>query len=133
MPAKKGNTYAEKYDLETARGFFKDSLEMLKGSDDITFIGTLAVRMNTYRDLYYHLLDRFDDEELHTYKSKIDSILESRVVNLAMSGKANATFSIFMMKNNHGWRDKQEHEHSGGFEIKTSEKSKKKIDEIGND
>ena len=31
------------------------------------------------------------------------------------------------------YRNKQEHEHSGKLEIKTSEKSKKKIDDIGDD
>ncbi len=31
------------------------------------------------------------------------------------------------------YRNKQEHEHSGRLEIKTSEKSKKKIDELGDD
>ncbi|MBS3742626.1 MAG: hypothetical protein KGY74_10940, partial [Candidatus Cloacimonetes bacterium] len=41
---------------------------------------------------------------------EIDTILESRVVEQTMQGKANPTFSIFMMKNNHGWKDKQEHD-----------------------
>jgi hypothetical protein len=32
-----------------------------------------------------------------------------------------------------GLTDRQEHDHKGGLTIKTSEKSKKKIDELGND
>ena len=133
MSAPKGNRYHEKYSLKDARELFEKSLHEVRGDDDLLFIGSLAVRMGIYRELYYHLLSRFDDEELHTTKRKIDSILESRVVEKAVSQKGNPTFSIFMLKNNHGWADKQEIKHEGGLQIKTSAKSKKKIDELGDD
>ncbi len=56
-------------------------------------------------------------------------IENSYEISLRKNGR---TGDIFALKN-FGWSDKQEHEHSGKLEINTSEKSKKKIDEIGND
>mgnify|MGYP000344251912 FL=1 len=110
MAAPKGNKYNEKYDIKTAKKFFEDSLALVKSDENIFYIGQVAVKMNTYRDLYDYLLDKFKekDEDFRTIKKEIDTILESRVVEQTMQGKANPTFSIFMMKNNHGWRDKQE-------------------------
>ena len=122
MAAPKGNKYNEKWDLKTAKEFFKESLELVKEDTTVFFIGQVAVRMNTYRQLYEYLLDKFGekDKDFDTIKKEIDTILESRVVEQTMQGKANPTFSIFMMKNNHGWRDKQEHEHSGGLTLTIS-------------
>jgi hypothetical protein len=108
MAAPKGNKYNEIYDYEKAKKLFEDSLEMLRSDTEIYFLGTLAVKMNIYRQLYDYLLDRFQD--LDTIKKKIDGILESRIVEKAMNNKVNPTFSIFMMKNNHDWKDKQEHD-----------------------
>ena len=108
MPAKKGNTYAEKYDHETAKKFFEDSLELVKENDNLFYIGQVAVKMNTYRQLYDYLIDRFED--LDTIKKEIDGILESRVAERTFEGKGNSTYAIFHLKNNHGWKDKQEHD-----------------------
>ncbi len=42
---------------------------------------------------------------------------QNNAVERALIGKANATFSIFNLKNNHGWKDKTEIEHSGNLSI----------------
>jgi hypothetical protein len=115
MAAPKGNKYNEKYDYKTAKAFFEDSLKKVKSDKQICYIGSLATKMNTYRQLYDYLLDRFKD--LDTIKKEIDGILESRVAEKAMNNEVNSTFAIFMMKNNHGWKDKQESEHTGEIKI----------------
>jgi hypothetical protein len=129
--APKGNKNNEKYDYQTAKKFFEDSLELLNNDPSILYIGTLAVRMGIYRQLYDYLLDRFID--LDTIKKRIDTILESRVVERTMNNEVNATFSIFMMKNNHGWSDKHEVDNTHNINLNTSAKAKKIIDEIGDD
>ena len=54
--------------------------------------------------------------------------IESRIEEGLLSGKFNATGAIFNLKNNYGWKDKQEVEQSGGLDntitIKTSEEIK---------
>jgi hypothetical protein len=44
---------------------------------------------------------------------KVKDIQEVNIVQGALSGKYNPTFSIFFMKNNLGWKDKVEQEISG--------------------
>lgn len=108
MAAPLNNKYTVKWEFETAEQFFNDSLELVKNDTSIKYIGTLAVAMDQYRDIYTYLSDKF--KVFRTIKKKIDSILESRVTENALDGKTNATFSIFHLKNNHGWKDKQEHD-----------------------
>lgn len=47
-----------------------------------------------------------------THKKAL-SLAEQALVNGSLTGKYNAAVSIFMLKNNHGYKDKQETEHSG--------------------
>jgi hypothetical protein len=64
---------------------------------------------------------------------KIKKYFESDLVNNALKGKYNASVSIFLMKNNYGYKDSQEIKHSGlkPLEITVdSEDKKKKIDEL---
>lgn len=110
MSAPQGNKNGEKYSKEVATKLFQDSLALVQEDDTIKFIGTLAVKMNIYRQLYDYLIDRFF--ELDTIKRKIDAILESRVVEMVLNNKGNPTFAIFHLKNNHNWADKTEVEHS---------------------
>lgn len=106
MAAEQGNKYNEKYDYETAKKLFQDSLELVKNDITIFYIGQVAVNMDIYRQLYDYLIDRFQD--LDTIKKEIDGILETRVAEKTFYGKSNPTYAIFHLKNNHGWRDKQE-------------------------
>ena len=54
-----------------------------------------------------------DDAHFSDTIKKIESELENRLFKLGLKGKANATLVIFGLKNNYGWSDKQEIEHSG--------------------
>jgi hypothetical protein len=105
-----GNKYHEKYTEKESLQFFKDSLKKLKEEEDIVFIGTLATKMNTYRDIYTYLLKKFDKKnyEFSTIKKNIDRIIESRLYEKAFLNKGNATMAIFGLKNNHNWKDKTE-------------------------
>ena len=42
---------------------------------------------------------------------------EAKIEEGLLSGKYNATGAIFNLKNNYGWRDKQEVEHSGNLKL----------------
>jgi hypothetical protein len=120
MAAKKGNKYHEKYTEKESLEFFKASLKKIQDEEDIVFIGTLATRMNTYRDIYTYLLKKFDKQnnEFRTIKKNIDSIIEQRLYQKAFQNKGNATMAIFGLKNNHGWKDKTEVETDNKHTIK---------------
>ena len=49
---------------------------------------------------------------------KAQTLAERALVTGSLMGKYNPSVSIFLLKNNHGYKDKQEQEISGGVEIK---------------
>ena len=56
------------------------------------------------------LLNYSKDEMFFTTKKKAREKVEQQLEENALMGKANATFTIFNLKNNYGWVDKQEQE-----------------------
>lgn len=135
MPAPKGNKYNEIWSEKKALVFMNDSLRELINDSEIMYIGTLAIRMNQYRDLYMYLVDKFEkkNKDFRTIKNKIDSIIETRLFDAALKNKVNSTVAIFGLKNNHDWRDKTEHINKN-IEVTPdlSEENIKRIDDILN-
>ena len=86
----------------------KEALKTLKNDKEIMFIGSLAVKQSTYREIYAYLLNKFTDVEFHTIKKEIDSIIETRLFNSALNNDVNPAVAIFGLKNNHKWKDKFE-------------------------
>ncbi|MBC2478150.1 DNA-packaging protein, partial [Clostridium beijerinckii] len=70
----------------------------------------LALWIGIDRRTLYNYSTR--DEFFPTIK-KAKDIVEASMEERALTGDNNVTFSIFALKNNFGWRDKQEIEHSG--------------------
>jgi hypothetical protein len=74
------------------------------------------------RETYYTNYEKYTSEEfkkenpelvekiqiLSDTRKKIINLLEQRIVSGAMQNKFNPTFCIFNLKNNYGWKDKQE-------------------------
>lgn len=65
----------------------------------------LAVFLDTTRET---LSDYKKDDEFSDSLKRAKGKCENWVEENAMLGKANATFSIFNLKNNYGWKDRQE-------------------------
>jgi len=103
------NKYAEKWTLDTSIKFLDESLKTLQDSPDMNFIGTLAVKMGIYREIYPYLLNKFGHNH-HVFNTlkQINSIIESRLVEKGIKGDTNPTMTIFTLKNNHSWTDKVE-------------------------
>ncbi len=58
--------------------------------------------------------EKFKDEpKFSDTLKKIDEELENRLFKFALVNKVNPTMAIFSLKNNYGWKDKQDIEHSG--------------------
>ena len=106
-----GNKHAEKYTEKMVEEIFQKSLEELQSNRNIIYLGELAEIMDLYSDWYKHQLYRLKDNKvLPTLKEKIDSLLATRLFTLAAWNRVNPTIAIFGLKNNHGWKDKQEQE-----------------------
>ena len=74
----------------------------------------LALYLDTSRET---LLDYQEKPEFSDAIKKAKLRCENWVEEGALSNKVNATSAIFNLKNNFGWKDKQEMEHSGGVQI----------------
>lgn len=77
-------------------------------------ITELAYYLDTSRETLcdYKEKDGFSDS-LKKAKQRCEIILERNLIE----GKVNPTGSIFNLKNNYGWKDKTETEHSGSFSL----------------
>lgn len=105
------NKFAEKYSLENAQDIFKSAYKLLVEDESIVFIGTLAIRIDIYRELFSYLANKFKDDDLvFNTNKKIHNIIEERLFNLGLTNKNNPTLTIFGLKNNHNWKDKTESE-----------------------
>lgn len=54
-----------------------------------------------------------ENEEFSDTIKKIDEELEHRLLRIGLSKSSSTAMAIFALKNNYGWKDKQEVEHSG--------------------
>ena len=90
----------------------------------------LALALGMSRQDLLNYSERTDEEGKQFFDTikKAKNKIESRIEEGLLSGRYNSTGAIFNLKNNYGWKDKQEVEQSGGLDntitIKTSEEIK---------
>jgi len=94
-------------DLEKAIEEYETYCE--EKNEPFTIVG-LAVYMGVIKET---LINYSKDEEFFDSYKKALNIAENHLVKFSLTGKYNPTVSIFMLKNNHGYKDKQEIEHGG--------------------
>lgn len=84
-------------------------LEEILTNKDIIYIGEIFETLPYSRQRYSEWAKAFEDvDEISDTIKRIDDILESRVNTAGLKGKANPTMAIFNLKNNYGWKDKNE-------------------------
>jgi len=103
MAAAKENNNAEKWDLETSIKFMEESLDLAKAKEH-DFIGEVARDMNSYRDLYTYLKDKFKECEV-LYK-RIVQECETNCFSHGKKGDIIPSLAIMNLKSNHGWTDR---------------------------
>lgn len=112
MPAPNGNTNAEKWNRKEVLAMLA-KIEAEAKKPSCAWLGTALVKCDLYKDVWAYWKEKFSDDEVvfRTIK-KIDTIFEERLFAKALKNEANATIAIFGLKNNHGWKDKQEVDHT---------------------
>lgn len=103
------STYKSEEEFEDKMEEYKEYCE--EKAEPFTMIG-LASFMGVHRDTLNEYGKKFPD----TYK-KGKSFAEKSLVNNALAGTYNPTISIFLLKNNHGYKDKHETEISGELNV----------------
>lgn len=119
MPAPKGNSNAEKWTRKEASAFVEKVYEYVQDNEDCIFIGEPVTHLGYYRQLWNYISSKFDFDTIKV----VESILESRLVKNGIIGNSNATMTIFTLKNNYKWTDKQQLEHSGGLKVNKIERT----------
>ena len=106
----------EIYTLEFCQQETEDLLKTLIWDENIITVAQLLSNKSYSQQRYYEWVkkytkDRKDEEYSESIKEnacKIVEIVEWRKQVWALTWKLNATFTIFDLKNNHGWKDRQE-------------------------
>lgn len=101
MAAAKGNKYAEKWTVEEARKLSQKALDSV--GDDCYFIASIAEECETYRELFFYLMDKFnDDKEVFNTIKRMYNKCEAIIWKKSANGEMDKTIGIFALKSLHG-------------------------------
>lgn len=106
MPAgaPKENTNAEKWSLEDAVELFNKAIVLTKGNSKFDFIGEVAKELDTYRDIFVYLKDKF--KECKPLYKQLTNNLEANCFSHGKTGDIVPSLAIMNLKSNHGWTDR---------------------------
>lgn len=110
-----GNIHSEKWTLEVSIAFMQDSLKLAREKKH-DFIGEVARDMDSYRDVYTYLKDKY--VECKPLYKKILQECETNCFSHGKNGKINTAMAIVNLKSNHNWTDRVDNT-SKGNEIKS--------------
>jgi hypothetical protein len=104
MEAMKGNTNAETWTLEQATELFNNAIELTEGNSKYDFIGEVAKKLGTYRDVFTYLKKKY--KELKPLSKRLISNIEANCFSHGKNGDINTAMAIVNLKSNHGWTDR---------------------------
>ncbi len=103
MGAPEGNSNAEKWNEEEAILFMKKALKVAN-DEDFDFIGEVASHMETYREVFVYLKDKYKSCE--TLYKRLQQQCETNCFSHAKKGDIVPSLGIINLKSNHGWTDR---------------------------
>lgn len=107
MAGHKGNTNAEKWTLDEAQKFINSVYEYVKDNRDCSSLTEALTELGQYDAVLIYLENKFDKIVFQSVK-KAKDIIKQRIIKKGLDNKYNPTMSIFILKNNHDMKDKQE-------------------------
>jgi hypothetical protein len=113
MAAPKGNLNAEKWTLEEATALMERALVVCK-EKGFDFIGEVACELDTYRDIFVYLKDKFD--ECKPLYKRLEQQCEANCFSHGKTGDIVPSLAIMNLKSNHGWTDRVATDHTTGGE-----------------
>ena len=88
----------------------------LQAKDENIYLKTYLITHNMQPDYLRHIYDRFPDLKSE-FQNKVQCLLEEKLIKLGYD--KNTTMSIFLLKCNYGYQDKQEQiiTHKGDYKF----------------
>lgn len=100
MAAKMNNKNAEKWTVEEARALAKKALSVI--SDDCFYLSEVAVKCDTYRQIFEYLALKFkDDKVVFDTIKKMENKCESIIARKTGDGEIVPSLGIFILKAYH--------------------------------
>lgn len=121
--APEGNKNAEKWNSETVIVTLEKMVKYLNQNHSVYTLTSALIEFNLYNQWWSEMTEKFKENNIVSETIKrIESIIESRIINDTMVGDAkSAAFSIFLLKNKFGYVDKQEVDQSGNLTLQWNE------------
>ncbi len=110
--APKENKNAQVWSIESATELYNEAIKLTKEDDGLDFIGEVAKKLNTYRDVFTYLNKTFTGvNHLH---NRLVSNVEANCFSHGKNGDINTAMAIMNLKSNHGWTDRIDTTTKGG-------------------
>lgn len=105
-------TKPEKYTRKFVVKELKNLL-MKARNEDLLIMGELFENKQYSAQRFSEWAEKFEKEvEISESIKKIKELFENRINKGALTGKLNPTMTIFNLKNNYGWKDKTDIDHT---------------------
>lgn len=105
MAAPLENLNAEVWSFDKANELFNLALEK-SIEKEYDFIGEIARDLNTYREIFVYLVDKFP--QLKTTHKRILANLEANCFSHTKRGEINVAIGIVNLKSNYNWTDRND-------------------------
>ena len=112
MAAPLENVNAEKWTEELAVELFMKAIDLTKGNSEYDFIGEIARDLDTYRDVFTYLKNKY--KSCKFLYSKLSQNLEANCFTHSKKGNINPAVAIMNLKANYKWSDRVEQTIQGG-------------------
>src|SRR5690625_2054382 len=111
----KGNTFAEKWTEETVLEMLEKMISFIEVSKAFAIVTVLS-EFKLYPEWWSEMTNKFKgNKRVSEAIRRTEACIESNIIKDTMSGDArSATFSIFLLKNKFGYKDKTETDHTSG-------------------
>lgn len=107
--SKRNNTNACKWTLESAIELCDNILEEIKKDESICSISEAISNLGKYETILEYIRGKYENDDfVFASLKEAKEIIKSRILKKGLEGSYNATMSIFVLKNNHDMKDKQE-------------------------
>lgn len=112
MPAPKGNKHNEVWTLKKSKDLYDKALIMAQ--EGALTLTSIAKELGVYTHVFDYILEKHKNSSVDftSIKKEILKCIEDTTYTGALQGSYVPSVAIFALKNNHGWSDKQEIDHT---------------------
>lgn len=105
--APKGNKNNERWNKEESQKFINMVYDYVKKHKDCCSIEEACCELGEYEKVLNYIENKGLDIDFNPIR-RSNALIKSRIIKQSLNNKYNATTAIFVLKNNHDMKDKQE-------------------------